>query len=315
MSDTDIDVVHQAYTWMKERHTVVLATVVKTWGSAPRKAGSHMAVREDGLFVGSVSGGCIEGAVIQAGLEGGESVGRLMDFGVSNESAWEVGLACGGRISVWIEAVDADILERIMMHHEQRQCCAVVISALPEKKTTFVTSWEGSYTAKSLLQPDETFLRVYQPCRRLFLIGAVHIAQSLAPMARQVGYDVVVIDPRGLFVHPQRWSGVTRVDAYPDEYFEREALGARDAVVTLSHDPKFDDPALVCALASDSFYIGALGSRKTHAARCERLVQNGFDTSSIERIHGPVGLSISASTPVEIAVSILADLIAHQGRL
>ena len=314
MSETDVDVLEQAFAWTKAGAKVALATVVETWGSAPRKAGAHMAIREDGLFFGSVSGGCIEGAVIQAGIEISDDTGCLLDFGISNESAWEVGLACGGKITVWLEIIHASMLASIIETHRRRKACAIVMSPNPDHSTSLVYDWKGSSTAKSLIQPDDSFLRIYKPQRRIFAVGAVHIAQSLVLMAEQVGYEVVVIDPRGIFLHSERWGGVNRVDEYPDEYFATEELGEQDAVITLSHDPKFDDPALASALRSPAFYIGALGSRSTHASRCVRLKALGFDSSDIERIHGPVGLSISASTPAEIAVSILAEVISHQRR-
>lgn len=158
------------------------------------------------------------------------------------------------------------------------------------------------------LSPGGTFLHVFNPPLRLFVVGAVHIAQALAPMAAMLGYGVTVIDPRGAFASPQRFSGLRVLDAWPDDGLEGENLDTRSAVVTLSHDPKLDDPALVAALGSDAFYIGCLGSRRTHAKRIERLSAAGFDASSLARLHGPVGLDIGASSPAEIAVSILAQL-------
>ena len=153
-----------------------------------------------------------------------------------------------------------------------------------------------------------TFLHVFDPPLRLFVIGAVHIAQALAPMADMLGYGVTVIDPRGAFASIQRFSGLRVLDAWPDEGLEGEHLDARSAVVTLTHDPKLDDPALAAALRSDAFYIGCLGSRRTHGKRLERLSAAGFDETALARLHGPVGLDIGASSPAEIATSILAQL-------
>jgi xanthine dehydrogenase accessory factor len=153
-----------------------------------------------------------------------------------------------------------------------------------------------------------TFLHVFNPPLRLFIVGAVHIAQALAPMAVMLGYGVTVIDPRGAFASPQRFSGLRVLDAWPDDGLHGENLDARSAVVTLSHDPKLDDPALAAALGSDAFYIGCLGSRRTHAKRLERLSAAGFDAASLARLHGPVGLDIGASSAAEIATSILAQL-------
>ncbi len=156
--------------------------------------------------------------------------------------------------------------------------------------------------------PGGTFLHVFNPPLRLFVVGAVHIAQALAPMAAMLGYSVTVIDPRGAFASPQRFSGLRVLDAWPDDGLDSEHLDARSAVVTLTHDPKLDDPALAAALNSDAFYIGCLGSRRTHGKRLERLTAAGFDETALARLHGPVGLDIGASSPAEIAVSILAQL-------
>lgn len=152
------------------------------------------------------------------------------------------------------------------------------------------------------------FLHVFNPPLRLFVVGAVHIAQALAPMAAMLGYGVTVIDPRRAFASPQRFAGLRVLDAWPDDGLAGETLDARSAVVTLTHDPKLDDPALAAALRSDAFYIGCLGSRRTHGKRLQRLTDAGFDAQSLARLHGPVGLDIGASSPGEIATAILAEM-------
>ena len=273
-----------------------------------------MAIRKDGLFVGSVSGGCVEGAVIQASLTMEDTVGRRLDFGVSDELAWEVGLACGGRIGIWIAVAEASVLAKVLGCHAQRTECAIHILTEERRSLQFRLGGIDRVSHKSLAQSDGTFLRPYLPKRRIFILGAVHIAQALVPMAQLLGYDVTVIDPRGLFVHSERWTKVKRVELYPDEFFQHEPLGPRDALVALSHDPKIDDPGLMSALRSSAYYIGALGSRKTHAARQTRLSNAGFGRVDLERIRGPIGLAISAVTPAEIAVSIAAEMIAHQSQ-
>jgi xanthine dehydrogenase accessory factor len=163
-------------------------------------------------------------------------------------------------------------------------------------------TWEGP--------GGPVFLRVYNPPVRLVIVGAVHIAQSLAPMARLAGYDVVVVDPRRAFATEQRFAGVELSREWPDEALKRLGLDRRTAVVTMTHDPKIDDPALAAALRSESFYIGALGSKKTQAARRQRLAGQGFDGAALARVHGPVGLAIGAVSTAEIAVSILSELVA-----
>ena len=317
MATTDVDVLYTALEWAKTKSKVVLATVVQTWGSAPRKAGSHMAIREDGIFVGSVSGGCVEGEVIQRAIDGFDGVGVLLDFGVTTEDAWEVGLSCGGEIQIWLEYVQVSILQELCSKIDQRIPCAIRLSLRTvEPMLVIEGTTEGTHKSIIDAQNDQVAIRAYYPSRRLFVVGAVHIAQTLTVMAQQVGYEVFVIDPRSIFLEKERWGDIERIDAYPEEVFEKWTLGCQDAVVALSHDPKIDDEALEIALGSDAFYIGALGSRKNHAARCQRLIDVGCNEEDVRtRIHGPVGLNIAAKTPSEIAVSILAQMILCQGNL
>ena len=175
-----------------------------------------------------------------------------------------------------------------------------------------VENWQGTTNNKTLLQDDGAAMRVYNPARRLFVVGAVHIAQALIPMAKQVGYTMVVIDPRGLFLNPERWGNVPRVSDFPEEYLSSVNLGEQDAVVALSHNPTFDDEALYLALQANAFYVGALGSRRNHAKRCIRLQERGCTDTQIDRLCGPIGLNIGSQTPAEIAVSIVAEMIQHQ---
>ena len=316
MSTNDFDIIRQALAWCREDRAVALATVMQTWGSAPRRVGAHMAITSEGMFVGSVSGGCIEGRVISAARELLETDapewGRLLEFGISNEQAWDVGLACGGRIEIWLEKILPDCLALVCRSIQQRQGCALYMGSDPMKAAVFVAH---PHTHKTLPpQPEESsgLLRVYPPRRRLFIVGAVHIAQALIALLEILPFEIVLIDPRGIFLQPERWGSIERTDLYPDEYFEKIALCKRDAVVVLSHDPKIDDPALLSAVRSEVFYIGALGSRKTHAARCSRLYEQGCSQEQLQRINGPIGLDIGAKTPAEIAVAILAQIIATQ---
>lgn len=315
MAVTDLEVLETALHWMNSGHTVALATVVETWGSAPRKAGAQLAIREDGLFVGSVSGGCVEGAVIQEtlGLLVEEKTGHLLTFGVSTEDAWAVGLSCGGNISIWVEEAQAKVLEQLIENIQHRKPVGLFLS-MNETETSRMTvcsQWSQKPTAKSLIQPGGSAFVVYQPSPRLFIVGAVHIAQALVPMVQSIGCEVVIIDPRAIFLESERWSGVERISGFPEEYFPNQRLSTNDAVVALSHNPTFDDEALYLALKAGVFYVGALGSRKNHVKRCQRLLQKGLSIQEIERIRGPVGLDIGAQTPAEIAVSIAAELIQH----
>lgn len=315
--------------WTAQGRRALLATVVATWGSSPRPVGSHMAISERGDFTGSVSGGCIEGAVIAAALEslnGGQP--KLLEYGVSNEMAWEVGLACGGRVQVLVEPLTplkAQRLHTLQERRAQKRACAVVTSltsgasALVDDDSVLgdVSLNEALLEAvRARIAADQSgvieggpFVRVYTPPLRMIVVGAVHIAKALAPMAALAGFEVIVVDPREGFARSEQMAGVAAMVAWPDEAMTVLKPDTRTAIVTLTHDPKLDDPALAAALGSGAFYIGALGSRKTHARRIERLQEAGFSDADIGRIHGPVGLDINALTPSEIAVSIVAQII------
>jgi xanthine dehydrogenase accessory factor len=321
------DVLQSAANWLKESRGVALATVTTTWGSAPRQAGSQMAVREDGAFVGSVSGGCVEGAVIaeaQAALKDGKV--RNLTFGVSDEQAWAVGLACGGTIAVHVEPIVSDAERDVVLKTQAAReggKAIVMASALdaPESRLVFPDAQSadplGSAAALAARHDKgETaeadgrnwFLTVFNPPLDLAIIGAVHIAQPLAAMAALTDYAVRVIDPRGAFATEARFPGVTLVNEWADEALATAPLGQRSALVALTHDPKLDDPGLLAALKSPAFYIGALGSKKTHARRLERLAAQGMSDQQLSRIRGPIGLSIGARTPAEIAISILGEM-------
>ena len=311
MSVTDIEILQKGLLWAQEGHQVVLATVVQTWGSAPRKAGAHMVIREDGLFEGSVSGGCVEGAVLQEGLDIAKGA-RLLKFGVSTEQAWAVGLSCGGEIAIWIELLDETVIQRLVEGVNARQTVGLCLSLQAIDTMTITADWQVAPTSKTLLQEDGRAIRVYTPTRRLFVIGAVHIAQALVPMAEQIGYSVILIDPRGIFLEEKRWGNIQRFSDFPEEILPKQNLDRHDAVVALSHNPLFDDEAFWAALQAEVFYVGALGSRRNHEKRCLRLQERGCTVEQTNRISGPIGLDIGAQTPSEIAVSIIAELIQYQ---
>ena len=313
------DIAEIALDWHRAGRGAALATVVETWGSAPRQAGSQLAVSGRGEMMGSVSGGCVEGAVVEealAALQDGQA--RLLDFGVSDDDAFAVGLACGGRIRVLVEPVGAALpepmLARLVTARAERRALAYVVD---------LSTWErrieepGPGAAPELAQrfrADKSgvegahFVAIRNPALRLAVVGGVHIAQALVPMARACGYDCTVIDPREAFGSSDRFPGVTLANDWPDEALADFAPDARSAVVTLTHDAKIDDPAIQSALRSDAFYIGCLGSTRTHAKRIERLTAAGFGADALARLHAPVGLDIGAKSPAEIAVSILAQI-------
>ncbi len=304
-----------ALEWHRDGTGAALATVVQTWGSAPRRAGSQLVVGGDGRIEGSVSGGCVESAVVFEALEAIEDgKHRLLEFGVSDDDAFAVGLACGGTIKVLVEpvggALPVDLLEELVAARKERIALAYEVDLDSGARRLVRDGYaERLRMDRSGVEEDgKTFVAVHNPPLRLIVVGAVHIAQALVPMARIAGYDPVIIDPREAFAAAARFPGETLMDDWPDEAVEKLGLDARTALVLLTHDPKLDDPALEAALGADCFYIGALGSTRTHAKRVDRMVAAGFTAEQIERIHGPIGLDIGAAGPSEIAVSILAEM-------
>jgi len=309
------DIPETALRWHREGKGAVLATVVQTWGSAPRRVGSQLAISGAAEIQGSVSGGCVEGAVIVEALEAlEEGKARELEFGVSDEDAFAVGLACGGTIRVLVEPVGAVLPEALLADlvaaRAAREPVAYVVDLDRKARSLHRDGFETRFRMdRSGFEEDSrTFVAIHNPPLRMIVVGAVHIAQALVPMARLAGYDPVVIDPRETFGSAARFPGERVVNDWPDEAVAAEGLDTRTALVLLTHDPKLDDPALELALRSDCFYIGALGSTRTHAKRVERLGKAGFSADDIARVHGPVGLDIGAAGPSEIAVSILAEV-------
>lgn len=310
----------QALAWHRAGLGAVLATVVETWGSAPRRVGSQLAISGEGVIEGSVSGGCVEGAVIVEALEAlAEGEARELEFGVSDQDAFAVGLACGGTIRVLVEPVGAVMPEALLAElcaaRAAREAAAYVVDL--DAGTRRLARVAGADAAlaerfrmdRSGFEPESrTFVGIHNPPLRLIVVGAVHIAQALVPMARIAGYDPVIIDPRETFGSEHRFPGERLLHDWPDDAVEAIGLDARTALVLLTHDPKLDDPALEKALRSKVFYIGALGSTRTHGKRLTRLEAAGFTEAEIARIHGPIGLDIGAAGPSEIAVSIMAEM-------
>jgi xanthine dehydrogenase accessory factor len=329
-ADSTEDILETAARWQAEGKGVALASVVNTWGSSPRPMGSYLVADDSGHFQGSVSGGCVEGAVIgEARAAIKDHKPRLLSFGITNEQAWEVGLACGGKVEIFVSALDGKepSLGTVLEAAHAKQPLALVTDlksgeqamvsdgqgrgalALPESVRTAAAQALAAERSATIEEDGRRyFINVLSPPRRLAVIGAVHIAQQLVPMAAMAGYDVTVIDPRSSFASDARFPGVKLVSEWPDQALADFAPDRRSAVVTLTHDPKLDDPALAAALRSDCFFVGALGSRKTHASRLQRLRAQGFGDADLARIHGPVGLSIGAVSPGEIAIAILAQM-------
>lgn len=288
---------------------MAIATVISTWGSAPRPRGSHMLVHADGRLEGSVSGGCVEGDVLALAAEviaSGRTERR--QYGVSDGSAWEVGLPCGGTIEVLVQPVsDAGFAPELFDAIEEAQANGWALAVETDLAT-----------GVSRIGQDESgglFVNRYLPPRRLLIVGAVQIAQALAAIVVPLGIAPVVIDPRVRFLTPERFPGVVLDDRWPDEAIADYKPDPGTAVVTLSHDPKIDDPALLAALAAQTGYVAALGSRRSQAARLERLAAAGVSPADLARVEGPAGIDINAVGAAEIALSIAAGMVRGLGRV
>ena len=319
MADSDLSdrIPETALGWHRAGKGAVLATVIETWGSAPRRVGAQLAISGEGEIEGSVSGGCVEGAVIVEALEAlEEGAPRELEFGVSDGDAFAVGLACGGTIRVLVEPVGDVLPEALLADLCAARAARTPVAYVVDLDTgTRRLDHDGHETRfrmdrSGFEDESRTFVAIHNPPLRLIVVGAVHIAQALVPMARIAGYDPAIIDPRETFGAQARFPGETLLNDWPDEAVETLGLDSRTALVLLTHDPKLDDPALTLALRSGCFYIGALGSTRTHAKRVARMQEAGFSEVEIARIHGPVGLDIGAAGPSEIAVSILAEMTA-----
>ena len=309
MESLDLRVLTDVLAWRQAGHRVTLVTVVETWGSAPRPPGALLAVRDDGGVSGSVSGGCVEDdliARIRAGEYADMQRPSMVAYGVTKEEATRFGLPCGGTLrlvqepvleTTWIE----DVLRRTSAH----QLVARTLT-LRDGQVTLREAQRG----EALQFDGSTLTTLFGPRWRLLLIGAGQLSQSVAQMAQALDYEVLVCEPREEYKAGWSLPGVTHLSGMPDDVVLAIQPDAHTAIVALTHDPKLDDMALMEALNSPAFYVGALGSRRNQQARKQRLAEH-FDMSeqALSRLHGPVGLRLGAKTPGEIAVSIVAELV------
>lgn len=338
------DVLTEIIHWLSFDQPVALATVINTWGSAPRGVGAKMALTSDGKITGSVSGGCVEGAVFDAGVRAiktGES--ELLHFGVSDETAFSVGLACGGNIDVFVKQLDPTFFRLVQAEIAAGNPLALVTiihgptgylgrellyvspeimhgglgSELDEPGRQYAqagleSGQSGIFQAKTASGEDiRFFVDVVNPPSQLVMVGGVHIAIALASLAKTLGYRTVVIDPRRAFGNQERFPYVDRlIQSWPQEAFAQVTLTRSTAVAMLTHDPKIDDPALKIVLDSPAFYIGALGSRKTNEKRRQRLLEEGISEEKIACLHAPIGLELGGRMPEEIALAIMAEIVA-----
>lgn len=328
-----LDIIASAGEWLKEDDVVALATVVDTWGSAPVPIGGQMLVGKSGKFLGSVSGGCVEAEVIaQAEDVLVSGAQKTLEFGIADEAAWKVGLPCGGSIEVYLERFKGQPgqrgdLARILEARKQRRGIVVATMLKTGQRIVATDNEEppkgeiGEHMRAAFANGQsklfETaegplFVHALLPPPRLVIIGATHIGQVLAELAPLAGFDVDVIDPREAFASAARFPGKKIVIEWPGAALGRLGMDRYTALVALAHVGNIDDEALEAALKSDSFYIGALGSRRSHEKRLARLKARGFDDDTMKRIHGPIGLDIGAVTPPEIAISIVAELVSKR---
>jgi xanthine dehydrogenase accessory factor len=326
--------------WLQQGKTVALATVADTWGSSPRQVGARMGVTADMAMVGSVSGGCVESAVIQEAVDClADGRPRLLHFGVSDETAWDVGLACGGKVSVYVEPLDTRWwkVAACAIRENRALATATILAGASAGQKVYVDGVSGeirespglsaehsktlSDAARSALEQRKTehkrigeldvLIEVLRPQPRLIMVGGGHVATALQSFARQLGFQVALVDPRQVFASHDRFPDIeTILTSYPDKAFSQLGLDSETYIAILTHDPKIDDPALRRALPSDVAYIGILSSKRSHQQRVERLTNAGLDARLFERIHVPIGLDIGAKTPEEIALAIMAQIIA-----
>ena len=312
MNSLDTEVLQDALEWLREGHSVHLATVVQTWGSAPRQAGAMLAIRKDGRVVGSVSGGCIEDDLI-ARAQGGQlpSKPEWARYGVSQEEAARFGLPCGGTLRLVIEPLKlGDWIDRVVEVTQAQQLVGRWLD-LVTGVSTLTDARPGQLTEVK----EEGCHFVYGPHWRLLIIGANQTAQALAKIAAMLEFQVIVCDPREEFTADWDMPGVSLQPGMPDDAVLEIQTDARTAIVAITHDPKLDDMALLEALKSKAFYVGALGSSRNQTKRRQRLLDFDLTEDDIARLHGPVGLQIGSRTPAEIAVAVGAQLVQVRRRL
>ena len=321
-------ILEKAYEWIKDNNKIVMITVVETWGSSPKPIGSKMIVNENKEFFGSVSGGCVESFIIQESLEiikKNDSF-KIKKFKISDESAWNVGLSCGGEITVYLEEMSfrEKALEQIIQKQKNKLEFALLTNLstgeneifeknkpLNKNFEKFTDQINSYYLSKNngMIKDTNIFIECYNNPLKVIIIGAVHIAQYLTDFANKLDFEIYIIDPRSYFGTQKRFPNVRVIKEWPNEAFKKIRTNSNCALIGLTHDPKIDDMALRYALKKKFFYIGALGSKETHKKRCNRLKKAGFTRLQINSIHGPIGIKLGGKSASEIALSIIAQLV------
>jgi xanthine dehydrogenase accessory factor len=326
-----LDVIESAGAWLKSDETIALATVVDTWGSAPVPVGGQMLVGKDGKFLGSVSGGCVEAEVVAESEEilASGAKCKTLEYGIADETAWRVGLPCGGSIQVYLEKIDkkgpdAAVVERLLQARAKRQGLVLVTNMKTGARTVvaddepvpagpYAQAIEQAFANgdSRMIETSEgkAFVHAILPPPRVFVVGATHIGQVLAELCGMVDLDVTIIDPRTAFASSVRFPEHKLITEWPGAAIKDLGLDRYTAVVALAHVANIDDEGLEAALKAPCFYVGALGSGRNQQKRRERLTAKGFTPADLARIRGPIGVDIGAVTPAEIAVSIVAEII------
>ena len=337
------DIFPELKKWTGDDQIVATATVIKTWGSPPREVGAKMGVNEKGEMIGSVSGGCVEGAVVEAALETIKSgQPQYLHFGVADETAWEVGLACGGMIDIFVQLLDKEIFSAQRHAIEKGEGFATLTQIKGSEQLVGMQAlcmeredveWNGSepISTQTLEQArmafkmgtttvilDESrpeaelayFVDVHLPPPTLIIVGGVHISIALVRFARALGYRTIVVDPRRAFGSQKRFEEADQlIHTWPDEALDAIGINPSTAIAILTHDPKLDDPGLMVALSSKAFYVGALGSKQTQSKRRKRLLDAGLTETQYDRLHGPIGLDLGGRSPEEIALAIMGQIV------
>ncbi|MDH5473297.1 MAG: XdhC family protein [Gammaproteobacteria bacterium] len=303
---TDQGILQTALDWLKQGHDVALVTVLKTWGSSPRPLGSLMIMRRDGIHAGSVSGGCVEDDLVKRYRDQhlSDSNPTRVDYGVNRDDATRFGLPCGGRLELLVERLnDHQQLEQLLTALQQQQ----LIARHLDLQTGRVTLQTAS-VADHFIYTHSYVRKIFGAQWTMLLIGAGHVSHYVSQMALLLNYRVIICDPRDEYAQPWNVEGTELSALMPDDAVKSFVQQPCSIVVALTHDPKLDDMALMAALDSPAFYVGAIGSRRNCELRRKRLKQLGLTPSQLQRLHAPTGLAIGSHTPAEIAVSILAEI-------
>ncbi len=330
-----LEILQTVNEWLSENRKIALATVVETWGSAPRRVGAKMAITSDMAMMGSVSGGCVETAVVEEAIKVlKKHQPKVLHYGVSDDTAWEVGLACGGKISILVEPLDTQWWQLAKEAVEQdKQMTTISIldgdasggklvldaeknivyshQLSPEQQQALLWELSPGQSRRTTLAGHDVMIDVYGSRPHLILIGGVHIAVALQQFAKTLGFRVSLVDPRRAFATPERFPDVDAIYYdYPDVALQHTGIDADTYIAVLTHDEKIDDPAIKTALAHQPAYIGVLSSKRTHEKRIARLKDAGISDATLLRLNTPIGLEIGAKTPEEIALAVLAEIIA-----